>query len=89
MSLTGAASSCFVSPIATPMAADKARKYALKLANKGSMYVFLSLAAKQKAIRRGVKEVVKAIRKGSKGYPLFAFPQHRYHGRRRIACGCS
>jgi hypothetical protein len=46
-------------PIASPLADDKLTKRVLKVAKK---------AAKKKLIRRGVKEVVKALRKGSKGY---------------------
>ena len=48
----------FVSPIATPLAEDKLSKKLLKLIKKGM---------KDKLVRRGVKETVKAIRKGTKG----------------------
>eukprot|EP00884_Botryococcus_braunii_P019607 jgi/Botrbrau1/632/Bobra.0161s0023.1 len=50
-------------PIASPLADDKLSKRVLKVAKK---------AAKEKLIRRGVKEVVKALRKGSKGYCIIA-----------------
>ena len=45
----------FVSPIAEPMATDKLSKKLLKLIKHGM---------KDKLIRRGVKETVKAVRKG-------------------------
>ena len=46
-------------PIASPLADDKLCRKVLKLAKK---------ASKRKQIKRGVKEVVKAIRKKFKGY---------------------
>jgi H/ACA ribonucleoprotein complex subunit 2 len=49
----------FCSVIAKPLADEKLCKRVLKLAKK---------ASKRKAIRRGVKEVVKALRKNAKGY---------------------
>ena len=48
----------FVSPIADPLASDKMSKNLIKLIKKGM---------KEKMIVRGVKETVKAVRKGSKG----------------------
>ena len=45
----------FVSPIADPLAGDKLTKKLLKLVRK---------AMKDKIVRRGVKETVKAVRKG-------------------------
>lgn len=48
----------FCSVIAKPLADEKLAKKVLKLAKK---------ATKRKAIRRGVKEVVKALRKNAKG----------------------
>ena len=48
----------FVSPIADPLASDKMSKKLLKLIRKGM---------KDKIVKRGVKETVKAIRKGGKG----------------------
>lgn len=47
-----------LSPIAVPLADSKLKKRTLKLVKK---------AAQGKQLRRGVKEVVKALRKGSKG----------------------
>lgn len=47
-----------LSPIATPLADAKLKKRTLKLVKK---------AATSKQLKRGVKEVVKALRKGSKG----------------------
>jgi hypothetical protein len=47
-----------LSPIATPLADAKLKKRTLKLVKK---------AAISKQLKRGVKEVVKALRKGSKG----------------------
>lgn len=46
-------------PIASPLADEKMSKRVLRVAKK---------AAKRKLIRRGVKEVVKALRKGTKGW---------------------
>ena len=48
----------FVSPIADPLASDKMCKKLIKLIKKGM---------KEKIIVRGVKETVKAVRKGTKG----------------------
>ena len=45
----------FVSPIADPLAGDKLTKKLLKLVKKGM---------KDKLVKRGVKETVKAVRKG-------------------------
>lgn len=47
-----------LSPIAVPLADAKLKKRTLKLVKK---------AAQGKQLRRGVREVVKALRKGSKG----------------------
>ena len=52
----------YVSPIADPLMAGKLYSKTLKLVRK---------ASEAKAIRRGVPEVVKAIRKGQKGYVFF------------------
>lgn len=48
----------FVSPIADPLASDKMSKKLIKLIKKGM---------KDKLIHRGVKETVKAVRKGKTG----------------------
>lgn len=48
----------YVSPIALPMATRKLQKRLFKLVGK---------AAKVKSVRRGIKEVVLALRKGEKG----------------------
>lgn len=48
----------FVSPIADPLASDKMSKKLIKLIKKGM---------KDKLIFRGVKETVKAVRKGKTG----------------------
>ena len=48
----------FVSPIADPLASDKMSKKLIKLVKKGM---------KDKLIHRGVKETVKAVRKGKTG----------------------
>eukprot|EP00897_Mesotaenium_endlicherianum_P006075 jgi/Mesen1/5496/ME000276S04627 len=52
-----------LSPIAKPLAGKKLSKKALKVVKK---------AAKTKQLKRGVKEVVKALRKGQKGLCLIA-----------------
>ena len=52
-----------VSPIATPLADKKITKKVLKTVKK---------AAKAKLIRRGVKEVVKALKKGETGLVIIA-----------------
>ena len=48
----------FLAPIAKPLADQKLQKRALKLIKK---------SAKDKSLKRGVKEVVKALRKSQKG----------------------
>ena len=53
----------FVSPIAEPLASDKMSKKLIKLVKKGM---------KDKIVHRGVKETVKAVRKGSKGVVVIA-----------------
>ena len=53
----------FVSPIADPLASDKLTKKLLKLKKK---------AMKDKLVKRGVKETVKAVRKGEKGLVIIA-----------------
>ena len=52
-----------VSPIANPLADEKLSKKVLKC---------VKAAAKDKLIRRGVKEVVKALKKGEKGLAIIA-----------------
>jgi len=52
-----------LAPIASPLADKKLTKNILKLIKK---------ASEEKAIRRGVKEVVKALRKGEKGFCVIA-----------------
>ena len=56
--MADAESRLFVSPIASPLASDKMCKKLIKLVKKGM---------KDKLIHRGVKETVKAVRKGKKG----------------------
>ena len=53
----------YVSAIANPLASKKATKRVHKLVKK---------ATKAKVVRRGVKEVVKALRKGEKGFCIIA-----------------
>ena len=53
----------FVSPIADPLASDKLSKKLLKLIKKGM---------KDKIVKRGVKETVKAVRKGDPGVVIIA-----------------
>jgi H/ACA ribonucleoprotein complex subunit 2 len=53
----------FVSVIAKPLASKKSTKKVHKLVKK---------AAQAKVVRRGVKEVVKALRKGEKGFCVIA-----------------
>merc|ERR1719337_3456 len=53
----------YVSPLANPMIAGKLLERSLKLVKK---------AAKEKCLRRGVPEVVKAVRKGQKGIMFIA-----------------
>jgi H/ACA ribonucleoprotein complex subunit 2 len=52
-----------VSPISSPMASKKLTK---------KLYNLVSEAAKAKALRRGIKEVVLALRKGDKGICVLA-----------------
>ena len=63
----------FVSPIAKPLAGKSLEKVVKKGRIVLSLWVrFLTacVAAKAKCTRRGVKEVVKSIRKNEKGYSL-------------------
>ena len=53
----------FVSPIADPLASDKLSKKLLKLIKKGMS---------DKLVKRGVKETVKAVRKGQTGIVIIA-----------------
>ena len=53
----------FVSPIADPLASDKMNKKLVKLIKK---------SMKGKLVHRGVKETVKAVRKGTKGLVIIA-----------------
>lgn len=53
----------YVSAIANPLASKKSTKRVHKLVKK---------ATKAKVVRRGVKEVVKALRKGEKGFCIIA-----------------
>ena len=53
----------FVSPIADPLASDKMNKKLIKLIKK---------SMKDKLVHRGVKETVKAVRKGTKGLVIIA-----------------
>ena len=53
----------FVSPIADPLASEKMCKKLIKLVQKGM---------KSKIVHRGVKETVKAVRKGNKGVVVIA-----------------
>ncbi len=69
-------------PIAVPMAGKKLHKKVYKVVTK---------AAKAKALRRGVKEVVKAIRKGQSGCVRRARATRRAASAqwgRRAVCGC-
>ena len=52
-----------MSPIADPLAGEKLTKKLLKLVRRGM---------KDKLVRRGVKETVKAVRKGAKGLVIIA-----------------
>ena len=56
-------SELFVSPIAEPMASDKMQKKLMKVTKK---------AQKEKLVKRGVKETVKAIKRGNSGICLIA-----------------
>lgn len=72
------AKKAFVSTIATPLADKKLAKKALKLVKKGmlsSSFCLTAQAHADKKVFRGIKEVVKAIRKENVGYflPLFMF----------------
>jgi hypothetical protein len=58
-----------IAPIAKPLVSGKLLKRLHKLVTK---------ATKEKLIKRGVKEAVKAIRKGSKGYALTPFSVQLY-----------
>ena len=58
-----AESRLFVSPIAEPLASDKMNKKLIKLVKK---------SMKDKLVARGVKETVKAVRKGTKGLVIIA-----------------
>ncbi|KAJ1917505.1 snoRNA-binding protein [Tieghemiomyces parasiticus] len=58
-----APSTTFVSPLAVPLANEKLAK---------ATYKVLKKASKHKHVRRGVKEVVKSLRKGSKGLVVMA-----------------
>ena len=53
----------FVSPIADPLATDKMNKKLIKLIKK---------SMKDKLVHRGVKETVKAVRKGTAGLVIIA-----------------
>jgi len=53
----------YVSPIADPIASDALRKKILKITRK---------LLKEKQVKRGVKEVVKALRKNMKGIVILA-----------------
>ena len=53
----------YISKIAHPLASKKATKKAHKLVKK---------ASQAKCVKRGVKEVVKALRKGEKGFCIIA-----------------
>lgn len=60
----------FVSPISNPVAGDKLRSKILKLtkARKHSS----NIVNQEKKLKRGVKEVIKAIRKGATGICILA-----------------
>lgn len=58
-----AESRLFVSPISEPLASDKMNKKLIKLVKK---------SMKDKLVSRGVKETVKAVRKGAKGLCVIA-----------------
>jgi len=57
----------FTSPVATPVAGKKLHK---------RLYKVVAKAAAGKVLRRGVKEVVKALRKGEKGLLVLAADIH-------------
>merc|ERR1712110_1318304 len=61
--VTMATTSQYLSPIAKPLADDKATKKLLRLTKK---------ASKDKQVRKGVREVVKAVRKNEKGLCIIA-----------------
>ena len=67
----------FVSPIAKPLAGKSLEKKVFKLVKKGRLTrwrgifpIIVCVAAKAKCTRRGVKEVVKSIRKNEKGWEV-------------------
>jgi H/ACA ribonucleoprotein complex subunit 2 len=75
--------SVFVSPMAKPLAGKKLHKKIFKAVRKGACTargcvnwwhcdVWRGAATEAKLLKRGVKEVVKAIRKGSKGLCVLA-----------------
>lgn len=66
-----AASNAAISIIAKPLADDKLCKKVLKLAKKG---------AKRKQIKRGVKEVVKALRKNTQGCAIAVHASPAWQG---------
>lgn len=55
-----------VSVISQPLAPKKLGKKILKVIKKGKMSCIMQ-ATKAKSVKRGVKEVVKGLRKGAKG----------------------
>jgi H/ACA ribonucleoprotein complex subunit 2 len=64
-----------LAPIAHPLAGKKLMKKILKTVKKGTDFNLshishFLLATKAKHVKRGVKEVVKGLRKGEKGYVL-------------------
>ncbi|KAL4398530.1 hypothetical protein AHAS_Ahas01G0301100 [Arachis hypogaea] len=63
-----------LAPIAKPLAGKKLCKRTLKLVRKGIAMLCLMLccAAEHKCLKRGVKEVVKSIRRGHKGVCVIA-----------------
>src|SRR5690348_3744632 len=66
-----------LAPIAHPLAGKKLTSRLLKLTKKGKyqrrlILKFFSQAAEEKAVRRGIKEVVKSIRKKEKGLCIIA-----------------
>lgn len=58
-----------ICPIATPLADDKLRKKIYKITKKGKIDI-LVIAAKEKFVKRGVKEVGKFIKRGDKGLKI-------------------
>ena len=55
-----------VNAISNPLASKKLGKKILKVIKKGNSTLLMQ-ATKAKSIKRGVKEVVKGLRKGAKG----------------------